>query len=169
MTIGYTLVETEHGWVGLAAGPAGLRAVTTPCESAAHAFAQISRTAPDAREPLPDAEAAALAERLRAYLTGSSDSLGVPLDLVGSPFQLAVWSAVAEIPRGETRTYGWIAERVGRPGAARAVGQAVGVNPIPLIVPCHRVIASGGRIGGYGGGLAVKRSLLNAEGASVRD
>ena len=85
------------------------------------------------------------------------------------PFHQAVWKACAEIPRGEVRTYGWIAKRVGKPGAARAVGQALGKNPFAPTVPCHRVVGADGRLTGYSGpgGVARKRRLLNAEGAPV--
>lgn len=83
------------------------------------------------------------------------------------PFRRAVWLACAEIPRGEVRTYGWIARRIGKPGAARAVGAALGANPFAPIVPCHRVVRSDGGLGGYSGrgGLATKRRLLAKEGA----
>lgn len=83
------------------------------------------------------------------------------------PFDRAVWKACAEIPRGETRTYGWVARRIGRPGAARAVGGALGRNPFAPAVPCHRVVGSDGRLTGYSGrgGVAAKRRLLRKEGA----
>ncbi len=87
----------------------------------------------------------------------------LPLDLRGTPFQRAVWEALQEIPYGETRSYAEIARRVGQPNAVRAVGAANGANPVALIVPCHRVIASGGKLGGYGGGLALKGKLLAME------
>ncbi|MFH1861856.1 MAG: methylated-DNA--[protein]-cysteine S-methyltransferase [bacterium] len=87
----------------------------------------------------------------------------IPLDLSGSPFQQKVWSALHVIPHGKTYSYGEIAAQVGSPKAARAVGSACGANPIPLLVPCHRVITSDGRLGGYGGGLHIKRKLLDLE------
>ena len=85
-------------------------------------------------------------------------------------FQQAVWKACAEIPKGEVRTYGWIAKRIGKPGAARAVGQALGRNPFAPTVPCHRVVGADGRLTGYSGagGVAKKRAMLKAEGARVR-
>jgi len=86
-----------------------------------------------------------------------------PLDLRGTPFQERVWRELLAIPYGEVRTYGEIAERVGRPGAGRAVGGANHANRVPILVPCHRVVASGGRLGGYGGGLDVKAWLLAHE------
>ena len=86
-----------------------------------------------------------------------------------SAFYRSVWTACAEIPRGEVRTYAWIARKIGRPGAARAVGTALGANPFAPIVPCHRVVRSDGGLGGYSGrgGLATKRRLLEKEGAEV--
>ncbi len=81
----------------------------------------------------------------------------------GTAFEKAVWSAAREIPYGETRTYKWIAEKIGKPGAARAVGQALSRNPIPILVPCHRVIESDGSLGGYSGGVERKRRLLDIE------
>ena len=87
----------------------------------------------------------------------------MPLDLRGTPFQLSVWRAIVEVPYGETRSYAELAQRVKRPTAYRAVGAANGANPVPIIVPCHRVIASDGKLGGYGGGLETKRRLLAFE------
>jgi len=88
------------------------------------------------------------------------------MELDGTDFQRQVWSELTRIPYGETISYGEVARRVGRPSAPRAVGQANGRNPIPVIVPCHRVVASDG-IGGYGGGLNVKRKLLAVEGVTA--
>jgi len=81
----------------------------------------------------------------------------------GTDFEKAVWAAIGEVPYGETRTYKWLAERVGSPGGARAVGQALSKNPIPIVVPCHRVIESTGDIGGYSSGVDIKRRLLEME------
>jgi O-6-methylguanine DNA methyltransferase len=87
----------------------------------------------------------------------------VPLDLLGTPFQCAVWQALRDIPYGETWTYGELAQRLGRPRAVRAVGSANGANPVPIMVPCHRVVAAGSKLGGYSGGLDIKRRLLALE------
>ncbi|WP_242345266.1 methylated-DNA--[protein]-cysteine S-methyltransferase [Anaeromyxobacter terrae] len=99
---------------------------------------------------------------LDAYFAGRPPALPA-LDLRGTPFQRAVWDALLEIPWGETRSYGELAARLGRPGAARAVGGANHENPVALLVPCHRVVQTGGRLGGYAGGLDVKRWLLAHE------
>lgn len=83
--------------------------------------------------------------------------------LSGTEFEKSVWLTLREIPYGETRTYKWVAERIGRPGAVRAVGRALSKNPIPIVLPCHRVIESDGSIGGYSSGIERKRRLLNLE------
>ena len=83
------------------------------------------------------------------------------------PFQQAVLRATARIPRGQVRTYGQLAAQLGKPGAARAVGNALAANPFPLVIPCHRVVRAGGRLGGFGGGSALKRALLAREGVAI--
>jgi methylated-DNA-[protein]-cysteine S-methyltransferase len=103
-------------------------------------------------------------EALREYFDGRPPRLPL-LDLRGSDFQRAVWAALLEIPWGEVRTYGELATALGRPGGARAVGGANHENPVAILVPCHRVVQAGGRLGGYGGGLDVKRWLLAHEAA----
>jgi methylated-DNA-[protein]-cysteine S-methyltransferase len=104
------------------------------------------------------------ARQLHQYATGKAVHWIVPIDLsAGTAFQQSVWRALKKIPRGETRSYGWVAQQIGKPGSSRAVGAACGANPIPVIIPCHRVIASDGSIGGFGGGLPMKRRLLALE------
>jgi methylated-DNA-[protein]-cysteine S-methyltransferase len=119
-------------------------------------------TAPDDRRgirgPVLDA-----ARQLDEYFARKRSSFDLPLSLSGTDFQRQVWLTLAEIPYGETISYAELARWVGRPQAFRAVGQANGANPIPVVLPCHRVIAADGSIGGYGGGLAVKRLLLALE------
>ncbi|MCY0870389.1 MAG: methylated-DNA--[protein]-cysteine S-methyltransferase, partial [Firmicutes bacterium] len=111
----------------------------------------------------------ALWRQLRAYFAGETTAFDLPLDLRGTPFQVAVWRALLDIPYGEVRTYGEVARMVGRPRAARPVGVAVGKNPVAIVVPCHRVIGADGTMTGYAGGLAMKRRLLELEGrADVR-
>lgn len=102
---------------------------------------------------------------LEQYFAGKRREFRFPLDLRGTEFQLTCWRALLEIPYGETRTYAGIARAVGRPQAFRAVGMANNRNPIAIVVPCHRVIASDGTLCGYGGGLDIKRQLLQLEGA----
>ena len=103
--------------------------------------------------------------QLNAYLAGRLKVFDLPLETGGTPFQREVWSALCRVPYGKTASYAEIARAIGRPKAARAVGMANHANPIAIIIPCHRIIASGGGLGGYGGGLALKRRLLALEGA----
>jgi methylated-DNA-[protein]-cysteine S-methyltransferase len=106
------------------------------------------------------------AAQLEEYFAGERTDFELRMELDGTRFQREVWAELARIPYGETINYGELARRVGRPKGPRAVGQANGRNPIPIIVPCHRVLASNG-IGGYGGGLKVKRALLALEGVTA--
>ncbi|HUF07563.1 MAG TPA: methylated-DNA--[protein]-cysteine S-methyltransferase [Candidatus Binatia bacterium] len=106
-------------------------------------------------------------EQLREFLAGERTAFDLPLDLPGSEFQGRVWAELRRVPYGETITYAELAARVGVPAASRAVGRANGSNRLAVIVPCHRVVASGGGLGGYGGGLPAKRRLLGLETAAV--
>ncbi|MEZ5621686.1 MAG: methylated-DNA--[protein]-cysteine S-methyltransferase [Burkholderiaceae bacterium] len=108
---------------------------------------------------------AQLALELAAYARDPHTRFDVPLDLQGTPFQREVWRSLSEIPAGRTVSYADIAARIGRPRAVRAVGAAVGANPVAIIVPCHRVIGRDGSLTGYAGGLARKTTLLRHEGA----
>src|SRR5271163_1303390 len=152
----YTRYESPIGAMLLAADENGLRMIS---------FAQGSRT----QHPRPDwqeatAPFAETIRQLRAYFEGKLKNFDVPLSLQGSDFQLRVWQNLRAIPYGETISYGQLARRIGNPKAARAVGLANGSNPIPIIVPCHRVIGSNGSLVGYGGGLPIKKALLLIEG-----
>ncbi|WP_166174691.1 methylated-DNA--[protein]-cysteine S-methyltransferase [Rubrobacter tropicus] len=102
-------------------------------------------------------------EELREYYAGERREFGLPLSFVGSEWQKAVWMELTRIPYGETRSYGEIADRLDRPGAARAVGRANATNRLPVVVPCHRVIAADGSLGGFNGGLHLKERLLEHE------
>ncbi len=101
--------------------------------------------------------------QLREYFAGKRTEFHLPLAVEGTPFQRTVWRALQEIPYGETISYGELAKRVGNPKASRAAGSANGKNRIPIVIPCHRVIAAGGKLGGFGGGLPVKQALLKLE------
>ena len=111
-------------------------------------------------DPTPFAEAIA---QLRSYFSGELKDFSLPLDAKGTAFQRSVWDALLQIPYGATASYGEIAQRIGRPKASRAVGAANGDNPLPIVVPCHRVIGSSGKLTGFGGGLDVKAKLLELE------
>jgi O-6-methylguanine DNA methyltransferase len=112
-----------------------------------------------------EAEMQAYTQELEQYFAGVRKQFAFPVDLRGTEFQLACWRALLHIPYGETRTYADIARAVGKPNGFRAVGMANNRNPIAIVVPCHRVIASDGTLCGYGGGLEIKRKLLELEGA----
>jgi methylated-DNA-[protein]-cysteine S-methyltransferase len=134
----------------------------------------VSRVFFSGQEVFPDRESAETplikkaAEQLGEYFAGRRKEFDLPLVLHGTDFQVSVWKALQSIPAGETRTYGDIAALIGRPKACRAVGMANNRNPIPIIVPCHRVIGRDGSLTGYGGGLPVKQYLLELEKASFR-
>jgi methylated-DNA-[protein]-cysteine S-methyltransferase len=141
----------------LVAAPAGLRAIRFDLD------AEPTDGARNDHNPLLE-EAA---RQLRAYFEGAAREFHLPLDMLGTDFQKRVWRELLAIPYGETRGYGQLAAALGAPKAVRAVGAANGANPIPIVVPCHRVIGAGGKLVGYGGGLALKRRLLELESPSL--
>lgn len=114
-------------------------------------------------EPFREASA-----QLEAYFAGELRKFDLALTPEGTPFQREVWSALTNIPYGETVSYGELARRLGRPNASRAVGAANGRNPIPIVIPCHRVIGADGSLTGFGGGLSIKRRLLELEGGGLQ-
>ncbi|MGV9230317.1 methylated-DNA--[protein]-cysteine S-methyltransferase [Streptomyces nigra] len=128
---------------------------------------QRHRPAEETFGPLDASPFAQTEEELEAYFAGELRQFTVPLHLKGTPFQLTVWNHLRTIPYGETRTYGQLAEALGKRGASRAVGLANGKNPIGIIVPCHRVIGATGSLTGYGGGLPRKQRLLAFESGAV--
>ena len=123
----------------------------------------LRRFAPDAERRDSIGPNRAAIEQIRDYLAGRRTDFDLQLDVRGTDFQLAVWRELERIPYGETRSYAQVARTIGHDRAVRAVGAANGANPIPLILPCHRVIAADGGLGGYGGGLDLKRRLLAME------
>lgn len=161
------VVETPIGALRLAVSEAGVARIGLPRSSGPGFAGWLRSSFADAERvpwlPLLDK----LSQELIEYFGGRRREFEVPLDLRGTEFQLSVWREIAAIPYGETRTYGGIADAAGRPRAVRAVGTATGNNPVPILVPCHRVIAAQGRLGGFSGGLDVKRRLLALERAST--
>lgn len=121
---------------------------------------------PTATANRDDRAMAASRRAVERRIAGKDLSADLPVDLHGTPFQRAVWSEMLRIPPGTTRSYGDVARNIGRPKAFRAVAQACGANPVPIVVPCHRVVASGGKLGGYTGGVDRKIALLAGEGVS---
>ena len=159
----YHLAECPFGWLALIAGPQGLRRISLqPTRQQALAgLGSNLQTAAASAAPLAHALAAC-----NAYFAGDPTVLTrIPLDLgQPPPFYRAAWDACRTIPPGETRSYQWLAQAAGNPRAARAAGQAMAKNPLPLVIPCHRVIGTAGALHGYGaGGLQVKARLLELE------
>ena len=156
-------IHTDLGVVRLAAGAGGLVGLWFDGQRhlPAHLDGPGAWPGDDAH---PVLRAAAL--QLQQYLAGTRQAFELPLDLSGgTPFQQAVWCALLAIPSGATTSYGALARQIGQPAAVRAVGAAVGRNPISIVVPCHRVLGSGGALTGYAGGLTRKQALLRLEGA----
>lgn len=159
----FEVYETCLGWMGLAGSSRGLKKVILPQKSKRAVLDQIIGCGCEA-ENNDVVCFADLADRLRRYLEGERVAFADELDLTGTTcFQQSVWQAVRTIPCGETRSYSWVASQLGLPKAARAVGQALGKNPVPIVIPCHRVISSNGELGGFGGGLEIKKFLLSLE------
>jgi O-6-methylguanine DNA methyltransferase len=165
MSLYYATMDSPSGPLMLVATPTGLCRVGLPGEGRAALEEWLARwIGPEPLEENPPALAAAVAQ-LREYFSRLRREFDLPLDLRGTPFQQQVWEELRKVPYGQTVSYGELARRVGRPAAARAVGQAVGANPVPIIIPCHRVVGADGSLVGYGGGLEVKSALLRLEGA----
>lgn len=162
-----TIYWSEHattiGRMGLASTEGGLLAVLLPGELDARERV-LGRLTPEYRPIADGVHNAEAARQLDEFTAGTRRTFGLTLDPRGTAFQRAVWDAVAAVPYGRTATYGELARRVGQPAAVRAVGAANGQNPLPLIVPCHRIVGSTGDLTGYGGGLPLKRALLALEG-----
>lgn len=160
--------ETSIGTFRVALGERGLLFLELPHANGGGLPSWLARMVPDARIERRCEPPAEVVRQIEDFLSGERESFDLPLDLRGTPFQLAVWRELLRIPYGEVRSYGEVARAIGRPRAVRAVGAANGANPLPLLVPCHRVVASGGRLGGYGGGLELKRRLLALEASRAR-
>ncbi len=157
--LNYATFNTDMGRIGILGSTKGLRRITLP-----------QRSTPEARQRSGDGVNQAtgyfddLIKRLKIYFGGHKTAFPDKLDLTGATaFQGKVWEATRLIPYGETRSYIWIARQIEKPRAVRAVGQALGRNPLPIIIPCHRVVASDGKLGGFSGGVEIKRYLLRLE------
>ncbi len=158
----YIIFDTDMGWVGILGSARGLLGATLP-----------QRSAQEVRQLLGDSISCAirsprlfgdLMERLRIYFSGCKAAFPDELDLSrATAFQREVWGVVRLIPYGKTKSYSWVAKQVGKPSVVRAVGQALARNPLPVIVPCHRVVTNSGKLGGYSGGVEMKRKLLQLE------
>ncbi len=163
--------KTRMGWMGLAATARGIAAVVLPKPSRRAVERELTSRGGSRTAPTPmtngrgDTHLKAARAAITAYWEGKARGFNLPLDLEGQPrFRVKVWEALQRIPYGRVRSYGWVARKVGKPKAARAVGAACGANPVPLLVPCHRVVAGDGSLGGFSGGLSNKKRLLKLEG-----
>jgi len=164
----FNIIKTQWGFVALAVSKHGLRHVILPRENKQAAFDALTQKVngeilvPDEEHPLLKP----LAGKMREYFLGRPVEFNCKLDYnVATVFQREVWSVSRTIDYGTTRTYGWVANRLGDPESKRAVGQALTANPLPIIVPCHRVTGSQGRLGGFSFGTEMKTRLLKLEGA----
>jgi methylated-DNA-[protein]-cysteine S-methyltransferase len=161
----YAIFSTKIGWVGILGSSKGIRRTTLPQPSVQDARRLLGK-------PLDYAELAPklfqdLIERFQAYFSGGKIDFPDEFDLSSATsFQRQVWEVTRLIPYGNTRSYKWVAEQTGKPGASRAMGQPLAKNPLPILIPCHRVINTDGRLGGFSGGLGMKRQLLNLEAQS---
>jgi methylated-DNA-[protein]-cysteine S-methyltransferase len=155
-TTRWTMTDSPIGPLLLTADDGGLTRL----------YMEVRKHGPDEVQPEWRRDDSAFTEachQLDEYFAGERTEFDLPLNPAGTPFQLRVWEALKTIPYGQIRSYGEIAEQIGRPGAARAVGLANGRNPISIVVPCHRVIGASGALTGYGGGLQRKQYLLDLE------
>ena len=167
-------VKSDGGPVGLAAWDGTFdcagRLVRVELEASGSGLVSVRLTDRDAATPVKAAaprnpHLAAAVAQLRDYFAGKSPVLNVPLDIAGTAFQQKVWKAARRIPAGQTRSYWWLAVRLGDPRAARAVGGAMGANPVPLFVPCHRVVRRDNSLGGFSCGIEWKEMLIAHEAA----
>lgn len=159
------IFQSPWGWMGVAESSKGIQAIVLPKRSkkavASELMAQGNGQWQQAESPRMEA----LRVQLLQYLAGRVNTFDVPLDLsLGTSFQRQVWRTLQRVPYGKLRSYQWIAARVGGPHYARAVGNAVGANPLPIVIPCHRIVAHDASLGGFSGGLPMKRKLLTLEG-----
>jgi len=157
-----SVCETAFGWVGIAASPQGLARLTLPKPGKGEALAELRESYPEGM--LVEEKFEGLKDKLRRYFAGERVEFKEPLDLSGlTPFQTQVLAACSTIPYGQTRSYRWLAERAASPRASRAAGQVMARNPLPIIIPCHRVVGANGSLTGFGGGLDLKQRLLDLE------
>ena len=162
----YTCFKSPFGWVGVAKSPRGISRVVfgKSNEAEVEECLLLGANATKSEEGLSKA-----VNLLQQYFSGEPVGFDLNLDLQdGTEFQQSVWKATYHIPYGEVRSYSWIAKEIGKPLATRAVGRAEGANPLPIIIPCHRVLRSDGKLGGYSAGLHWKPKLLDQERTNKR-
>ena len=167
MEVFYQTLETPIGKLLVASSFRGICRIGFPSEAASDQAAWFHRHFSVVPEESVEGFLARAMEQLNQYFEGQEKAFDVPLDLRGTPFQIRVWQKLLEIPYGATVSYGGVARAIGNPQASQAVGAAVGKNPVPIVVPCHRVIGYNGSLVGFGGGLPTKEKLLKLEGVPV--
>jgi AraC family transcriptional regulator of adaptative response/methylated-DNA-[protein]-cysteine methyltransferase len=165
-TIAYTVTDSPLGALLVAVTERGLCHIALG-DTEAEVVAELHREFPAATVAREDRVLGDVVREVLARIDGRAPTTDLPLDMRGTAFQRRVWEELQRIPAGETRTYGEVATAIGAPGAARAVGRACATNPVPVVVPCHRVVPATGGIGNYGGGPARKRTLLQREGCEL--
>ncbi|NOU09478.1 MAG: methylated-DNA--[protein]-cysteine S-methyltransferase [Nitrospira sp.] len=161
--------KSPWGWMGISESDKGIRSIVLPKRSKRAVESELRA---ESNEPVQQGESTRLEvarRQLLDYLAGKRSTFEVPLDFSqGTSFQRQVWRTLQRVPYGKLRSYQWIALRVGGPQYARAVGNAVGANPLPIVIPCHRIVAHDASLGGFSGGLPMKRKLLGLEGTLIQ-
>ncbi len=159
------IFHSPWGWMGIAESPKGIQAIVLPKRSKRAVEFDLGAQSNGPVQQGVSVRLEAARRQLLDYLAGRRNTFDVPIDLSqGTSFQRKVWRTLQRVPYGKLRSYQWIALRVGGRRYARAVGNAVGANPLPIVVPCHRIVAHDASLGGFSGGLSVKRKLLSLEG-----
>lgn len=164
----YTVFHTVQGWVGCLSSPSGLLRTTLPQTTPQRVIEMLDGEGIAKQAVWSPHSFTHIIRLFSEYFNGKRKKFRCALDFGrATVFQKQVWEATRSIPFGETRSYSWVAEQIGKPAAVRAVGRALGKNPLPIVVPCHRVIASNGSLCGFNGGLEMKRDLLRLEGTNL--
>lgn len=159
------MFHSPWGWMGISESSKGIQAIVLPKRSKRAVESELRAQSDGPVQQGESARLEAARRQLLDYLAGRRNIFDVPLDLSrGTSFQRQVWRTLQRVPYGKLRSYQWIAARVGGRHYARAVGNAVGANPLPIVVPCHRIVAHDATLGGFSGGLSMKRKLLSLEG-----
>ncbi|HKO30845.1 MAG TPA: methylated-DNA--[protein]-cysteine S-methyltransferase [Nitrospiraceae bacterium] len=160
------IFKSRWGWMGISESTKGIDAVVLPNVSRQAVLSELRMSAGELQEGRKSSRLRKAHTQLIGYLAGARKSFDLPLDLSrGTSFQQKVWRTLRRVSYGRLRSYRWVAARVGGRQYARAVGNAVGANPMPIVIPCHRIVAHDASLGGYSGGLPTKRKLLTLEGS----
>ena len=157
------------GWMGISESDKGIRSIVLPKKTKRAVESELRAESNELVQQGASTRLEVARRQLLDYLAGKRSTFDVPLDFSqGTSFQRQVWRTLQRVPYGKLRSYQWIALRVGGPQYARAVGNAVGANPLPIVIPCHRIVAHDASLGGFSGGLPMKRKLLGLEGTLIQ-